>query len=112
MNKIIINNVQYILVYVDDFLLINNNINEMNSVKSSLSKYIEMKNMGEKKFFLGINIEVEFESQIIKLGQPNFIDRLLNKFNVLEYKVKFPRIEHNLKLKLRKTAPIVSLLVV
>lgn len=96
----------YVLIYVDDLLLISNNLNEMSLVKQSLSKAFEMKDMGEIKLFLGINIDRDIENRTLTLSQSNFIERLLIKFNMNNCKVKSTPIETNLKLKLGMGTPL------
>lgn len=96
----------YVLIYVDDLLLISNDINKMSLVKESLSKAFDMKDMGEIKHFLGINIHRDIENQTLTLSQCNFIERLLIKFNMNNCKGKSTPIEINLKLKFGVGTPL------
>jgi len=45
-----------ILVYVNDILITRNNINDINEVKSSLNSIFKIKDLGQLKFFLGLEI--------------------------------------------------------
>ena len=45
-----------LLIYVDDILIARNNMNEINKVKSSLNAAFEIKDLGNLKFFLGLEI--------------------------------------------------------
>lgn len=96
----------YLLIYVDDLLIISNDSQQMNYIKQSLAKVFDMKDIGEAKFFLGIKIERDLENRILKLSQTNFIERLLVKFNMDKCKVKSTPIETNLKLKLGEGTPL------
>lgn len=47
----------YVILYVDDVIIITHEIDKMNKFKQYLSKQFEMKDMNEAQFFLGIKIE-------------------------------------------------------
>ena len=49
-------NVAFLILYVDDILLIGNDIDLLNSVKSYLNSKFSMKNLGEASYILGIKI--------------------------------------------------------
>jgi len=47
----------FIVVYVDDFILVCNNQNKLLQIKEELSQKFEMKDLGELHFFLGMEVE-------------------------------------------------------
>lgn len=47
--------VMFLVLYVDDILLIGNDLGVMSSVKIWLSSQFDMKNLGEADYILGIN---------------------------------------------------------
>lgn len=47
----------YLLLYVDDILMVSNNEKVLGIIKRSLEKEFCMKNLGELHYFLGIKIE-------------------------------------------------------
>ena len=49
-------NVAFLILYVDDILLIGNDIHLLNSVKSYLNNKFSMKDLGEASYILGIKI--------------------------------------------------------
>lgn len=90
----------YVIVYVDDLLLIADDEHEMGRLKESLSKVFSMKDLGEVRHFLGLQIERNIQTGVMKLSQTHFIERLLAKFKMTECKPKSVPVEQNLKLKL------------
>ncbi len=47
----------FIVVYVDDLILVCNDQNKLLHIKELLSQKFEMKNLGELHFFLGMEVE-------------------------------------------------------
>ena len=68
-------NITLLLVYVDDMIVTGNNANEIEKLKSYLTKEFEMKDLGALKYFLGI--EVSRSKQGIFLSQRKYILDLL-----------------------------------
>ena len=48
--------VVFLILYLDDILLIGNNVSMLNSVKDSLNEKFSMKDLGEAVYILGIKI--------------------------------------------------------
>lgn len=71
-----------IILYVDDLLIAGSNSNAVDLVKQEFSKRYKMKDLGSAQEFLGISI---FRNRLIKnlsIGQFNYIDRVLDRFNM------------------------------
>jgi hypothetical protein len=51
------NNFIYVVMYVDDMLLIGNNMDVIKEVKSQLSSKFDMKDLGAANFILGMEIK-------------------------------------------------------
>jgi hypothetical protein len=47
----------YVAMYVDDMLLIGNNMDAINKVKKQLSSKFDIKDLGEMNFILGMDIK-------------------------------------------------------
>lgn len=45
-----------IAIYVDDLLILSNNVQNLSTLKKELSKFFEMNDLGEPQQLLGINI--------------------------------------------------------
>lgn len=59
----------YMLLYVDDLLIVSNNIQAINTIKRLLSQEFEMTDVGEVDTFLGIHIKRDITNGIINLDQ-------------------------------------------
>jgi hypothetical protein len=79
----------FLILYVDDILMIGNDILMMEVVKSSLRKSFSMKDLGEAVYILGIKIYRDRSKRLIGLSQDAYIDKILNWFNMQDYKKCF-----------------------
>lgn len=69
-----------ITVYVDDLIILSDSQREMDSVKAALSAKFKMKDMGDLRYCLGINIECS--DSTTKLQQTSYIESVLKRFNM------------------------------
>ncbi|CAI7845524.1 unnamed protein product [Closterium sp. NIES-54] len=72
----------YILVYVDDFILVAKNSAQMTSVQAALSKALQMKDLGDLKHYLGMEITRDLQARTISLSQEFYIDNVLKRFEM------------------------------
>ncbi|CAI7809046.1 unnamed protein product, partial [Closterium sp. NIES-53] len=72
----------YILVYVDDFILVAKDSAEMTSVQAALSKALQMKDLGDLKHYLGMEITRDCQARTISLSQEFYIDNVLKRFEM------------------------------
>jgi hypothetical protein len=72
------NAVVFLVLYVVDILLIENDIPIMEAVKSSLRKSFLMKDLGKSTYILGIKIYRDRLKRLIELSQDAYIDKILN----------------------------------
>jgi Reverse transcriptase (RNA-dependent DNA polymerase)/gag-polypeptide of LTR copia-type/GAG-pre-integrase domain/Integrase core domain len=72
----------YLLVYVDDFLVITSasSLPDLDSIKNEILGFYQIKDLGKAEYFLGINIKQS--SQGIKLSQDSYIQKILDRFNM------------------------------
>ena len=89
----------FLVLYVDDILLIRNNIPLMDDVKASLRKSFSMKDLGEASYILGIKIYRDRSKRLIGLSQSTYIDKVLNRFNMNESKRGFIHLSHGCNLE-------------
>ena len=78
----------FLVLYVDDILLIGNDTSSMNEIKASLKKVFSMKDLGEAAYVLGIKIYRDRSRRLIGLSQSTYIDKVLKRFRL---KKKTPR---------------------
>ena len=70
------------MLYVDDILIIGNNIPTLQSVKTWLGKCFAMKDLGEASPILGIQIYRGRSKRLIGLSQSVYIDKVLKRFSM------------------------------
>ncbi|GJW87644.1 retrotransposon protein, putative, ty1-copia subclass [Tanacetum coccineum] len=72
----------FLILYVDDILLMGNNIPMLQDVKSWLVKCFAMKDLGEVAYILGIKIYRDRSRRLIGLSQNAYIDKILKRFKM------------------------------
>src|SRR5258706_451728 len=73
-------------VHVDDMLIISNSKSGLSKMKLDLSRHFKVKDLGEVKFLLGIEVICDRKSGTIKLLQQAYINQLLKRFNLQDVK--------------------------
>ncbi|KAK1649198.1 hypothetical protein QYE76_067003 [Lolium multiflorum] len=81
--------VAFLILYVDDILLIGNDIELLGSIKGYLNKSFSMKDLGEAAYILGIKIYRDRSRRLIGLSQSTYLDKILKKFRMDESKKGF-----------------------
>ncbi|GJS31688.1 retrotransposon protein, putative, ty1-copia subclass [Tanacetum coccineum] len=75
-------NVTFIILYVDDIIIMVNHIPSLQSVKDFLGKCFAMKDLGEAAFILGIKIYRDRSKPLIRLGQNAYMDKILKRYRM------------------------------
>ncbi|NDX61125.1 hypothetical protein G3N22_19985 [Acinetobacter baumannii] len=78
--------VTFLVLYVDDILLIGNDIPTLQQVKEWLGKCFAMKDLGEAQSILGITIYRDRSKRLLGLSQEKYIDKVLNRFSMNDSK--------------------------
>ncbi|KAJ9545459.1 hypothetical protein OSB04_025166 [Centaurea solstitialis] len=78
--------VTFLVLYLNDILLIGNDIPTLQSVKAWLRKCFQMKDLGEAAYILGIKIYINRSRRLIGLSQGTYIDKVLKRFRMDEFK--------------------------
>jgi hypothetical protein len=67
----------YVVLYVDDMLLVGNKMDVIKEVKSQLSFKFDMKDLGDAKFIMGIEIKRDHEIMKLWLNQRKYVEMIL-----------------------------------
>ena len=74
----------YLLLYVDDMLIASRNQGEIFRLKAQLSKEFEMKDLGEAKKILGMEIARDRQRGTLCLTQKQYLKKVLQRFGMSE----------------------------
>ena len=72
----------FMVLYIDDILLANSNVNLLNDTKSILSANFNMKDLRKAYFVLGIEIYRNRSRNLLGLSQRAYINCVLKRFNI------------------------------
>lgn len=88
-----------VAIYVDDKLIISRCREAIERLKLRLSKEYELKDLGEARWILGIEIIRDRDKGTIQLSQRRYIEGLLSRFEMSEGQSVATPVEPNLKLE-------------
>ncbi|GKB39869.1 retrotransposon protein, putative, ty1-copia subclass [Tanacetum coccineum] len=91
-------NVTFLILYVDDILIMRNNIPILQYVKSYLGRCFSMKYLGEAAYILGIKIYRDRSWRLIGLCQSAYIEKILKRFHMENSKRGSIPMQEKLKL--------------
>ncbi|KAD7117932.1 hypothetical protein E3N88_05200 [Mikania micrantha] len=74
--------ISFLILYVDDILIIGNNIPMLNEVKHWLGNCFAMKDLGEAAYILGIKIHRDRSKRLLGMSQSAYIDKMMTRFNM------------------------------
>ena len=90
--------VAFLILYVDDILLIGNNVELLESIKGYLNESLSMKDLGEAAYILGVKIYRDKSRLLIGLSQSTYLDKVLKKFKMDQSKRGFLPVLQGVKL--------------
>nr|GEY95734.1 hypothetical protein [Tanacetum cinerariifolium] len=73
-------NITFLILYVDDILIMGNSISMLQSVKTYLGKCFAIKDLGEAAYNLLIKIYIDRSKQLIGLCQSAYIEKILKRY--------------------------------
>jgi hypothetical protein len=94
------------LVYIDDIILVENNLEDIANTKQFLSSHFKLKNRDKLKYLLVI--EVAYSNQVITLYQRKYALEILEDMGFLSEKTSWFYIEHNLSLIQTSMKPLIN----
>ena len=78
------NNLLIIILYVNDVLLAETNIDEIATLKSKLNENFDMKDLGDASHISGMRIVQNRDKKVLFLSQSEYIGKVLKHFNMEE----------------------------
>lgn len=89
----------YLLVHVDDMVLVSNKEFFLETIAARIGKKFEMKNLGNVKHYLGIDIEQDEDNNFI-MSQNSYIQKIIDEAGLTDAKVsKYPMDKGYYKIK-------------
>ncbi|KAH9727197.1 hypothetical protein KPL70_008566 [Citrus sinensis] len=88
--------VAFLILYVDDILLIGNDIGVLTTIKSWLAKQFDMKDLGEASYILGIKLLRDRKNKTLALSQAVYIDKILARFSMENFKTGLLPFRHGI----------------
>ncbi|KAK8697972.1 hypothetical protein V6N13_114104 [Hibiscus sabdariffa] len=90
--------VSFLILYVDDILIIGNDVPTLQSIKTLLTSCFSMKDLGEAAYILGVKIYRDRSKRLLGLSQSTYIDKVLKRFSMEESKRGFLPMRHGISL--------------
>ncbi|GJW57503.1 retrotransposon protein, putative, ty1-copia subclass [Tanacetum coccineum] len=90
--------VVFLVLYVDDILLIGIDIPTLQSVKEWLGKCFAVKDLGDATYILGIKIYKDRSKHLIGLSQDTCLDKILKRFKIENSKKGNLPLHHGIKI--------------
>ena len=76
----------FLVLYIDDILLIRNDVAALQEIKVWLSSQFSMKDLGEASYILGMRIYRDRSKRLLGLSQSTYIETVLNWFSMENFK--------------------------
>lgn len=92
-NKLLI-----VAVYVDDLLIFSNDSTLLKNLQLNLTQQFKMRDLGEAKYVLGLNIEYDRKLGTLSIDQSQYIKEILQRFGMADCNPLSSPMDHNQKL--------------
>ena len=96
--RIVNSTVAFLVLYVDDILLIGNDVGILTDIKHWLATQFQMKDLGEAQFVLGIQIVRNRKNKTLALSQASYIDKMLIRYKMQDSKKGLLPFRHGVHL--------------
>ncbi len=98
----------FIIVYVDDLILVCNNKDKLLQGKEELSRKFEMKDLGDLHFFLGMEVERDRAQRWFSINQIGYLEEIFKHFCMEDCKAIGMQLDPKLKLKKNENVEMVK----
>ncbi|KAK8500693.1 hypothetical protein V6N12_005715 [Hibiscus sabdariffa] len=88
--------VSFLILYVDDILIIGNDVPTLQSIKTWLSSCFSMKDLREAAYILGVKIYRDRSRRLMGLSQSTYIEKVLKRLSMEESKRGFLPMRHGI----------------
>ena len=88
----------FLVLYMDDILIMGSNIQMLKSVKEWMSSKFSMKDLGDASYILGVRIYRDRSKRMLGLSQAKYIDTVLKMFSMDNSKGGMIPANHGLEL--------------
>ena len=88
----------FLLLYVDDMLIASTNKQEIERLKHQLKTKFEIKDLGEAKKILGMQIFRNKKKKRMFISQGNYIKKVLERFSMIDAKSATTPLAQHFKL--------------
>ena len=75
-----------IAMWVDDLMIFGKNITDIEDLKAQLNAKYEMKDLGELKYFLSVQVHLDRERKLIHVNQSSYHQMILERFGMVNSK--------------------------
>ncbi|TYK15887.1 gag/pol protein [Cucumis melo var. makuwa] len=80
--RIINSTVAFLVLYVNDILLIGNEVGHLTDIKEWLATQFQMKDLGNAQYILGIQIVQNRKNKTLAMSQTSYIDKMLSRYKM------------------------------
>ena len=88
----------FLVLYVDDILLMGDNVKLLTEVKDWLATQFKMKDLGNASYVLGIQIIRDRNKRQLALSQASYIDKVIERFSMQNSKKGLMPTRHGINL--------------
>ena len=92
----------YLLLYVDDILIASSDKHEIQQLKVKLNGEFEMKDLGNAKKILGMDIVRDQSKGVLFLSQHDYLKKVVEQFRMSDSKVVNTPLGHHSKLSVKQ----------
>ncbi|CAJ2646845.1 unnamed protein product [Trifolium pratense] len=92
----------YLLLYVDDILMASSDKHEIQKLKEKLNGEFEMKDLGNAKMILGMDILRDRSKGELFLSQHDYLKKVVERFRMTDSKVVNTPLGHHSKLSIKQ----------
>jgi hypothetical protein len=89
----------FIVIYVDDLILVCDNKDKFLQVKEELLRKFEMKDLGDLHFFLSMEVERDHAQRLLYINQIGYLKEILKRFRMEDCKAIRVPLDPTTKLK-------------